>query len=175
MSAVEMVGARTIKPTPPQGGGTPRTPGACADERGGRTASPDSGQLLEAKLMGRHTKLKASTRTAPIVDEKDAFGQLDGMYSRVIAGVDKLLGSIETTIDAGTASPALAREAANLVRALNGISAEQRAREKQRRAALKAIDVDVMNWFRGLGARERAVFIRQLEDIDGDTKRSGLA
>ena len=125
--------------------------------------------------MSKHTKLKPPRPSKAADNAGDAFAQLDELYARVIGGVDKLLGSIETTIESGTASPALAREAANLVRALNGISAEQRAREKQRRAAFQAIDTTlVAEWFRTLDRTERTRFIQQLEGADR-TVRSGLA
>lgn len=125
--------------------------------------------------MGKHSKLTPPSSPKRVQADVDAFGQLDELYTRVIGGVDKLLASIEASIDNGTASPALAREAANLVRALNGISAEQRAREKQRRAAFRGLDaVLVTEWARSLNNAELTQLIRQLEGA-GRPTRSGLA
>ena len=126
--------------------------------------------------MGKHLKLKSPQRTAPIEGAAGAFDQLEGMYTRAIGGVDKFLQSIEATIDSGTASPALAREAANLVRALNGISAESRAREKQQTAGIRNIELPhVLAWFRSLAPAERAQFLRTAQNIEADAKRSGLS
>lgn len=127
--------------------------------------------------MGKHSKLKAPNRESrPEMTSADAFGQLESMYQRTIAAVDQLLQSIEATVEGGTASPALAREAAGLVRALNGISSEQRAREKARQAAFAGIDLPlVVTWYRSLNAGERAHALRSLRHLEEDSKRSGLA
>lgn len=124
--------------------------------------------------MGKHTKLTPA-EPHPADSSVDAFAQLDDMYKRVIGGVDRLLASIEATIEKGEASPALAREAANLVRALNGISAEQRAREKQRRAAFRGISEGlVLEWFRSLTSVEQTRVVQALTGANR-AQRSGLA
>ncbi len=121
--------------------------------------------------MGRHTKLKAPEKApeAPTQGARPLFDRAETMLST-------LLGSIEATIAAGDISPALAREAGSVARAITTMEAERRNREAmEKRHARKLTLDDVIAFVRQLDQGERHQAISALQALVDNPKRSGLS
>jgi hypothetical protein len=120
--------------------------------------------------MSKHTQMKAPKA------RRDAAKPADpSMFDRVETMLTTLLASVEATVSAGEASPALVREANGIARAMVTLEAERRARAKQEAAAQQWLTVPaVLQFLRSLPAAERGRVIRELEHMAKDG-RSGLA
>ena len=120
--------------------------------------------------MSRHTTLKAPKPRREAAKPADP-----SMFDRVETMLATLLCSVEATVAAGEASPALVREAAGIARAMVTLEAERRARAKQELAAQQWLTVPiVIRFLRELPPAARARLIRDVQHLTSD-KRSGLA
>jgi hypothetical protein len=120
--------------------------------------------------MSKHTHLKAPKTRPNAAKPADP-----SMFDRVETMLTTLLASVEATVAAGEASPALVREANGIARAMVTLEAERRARAKQEAAAREWLSLPVvLQFLRSLPAAERGRVIRELTHMQTDG-RSGLA
>jgi hypothetical protein len=125
--------------------------------------------------MGKHSKLKPTPPKPPTAPKPparaspDEVEQVDALLSRAAGHLELLLTAAEATMEAGEASPALARESANVAAKLVAISTEQRQRARQKEAALRRITMrDVMAWLRTQDPDVRSKVARELAGLDNE-------
>ena len=124
--------------------------------------------------MGRRTKLqKAPSASTPGPD------QADHLLQRTIAHLELLLGALESTLESGDATPALARESANVARAMTGVAAELRQREKHAQQVVDAMSPAerhalVAAYIRDLTPEDRAPLRALLAELDDDASVLGV-
>jgi hypothetical protein len=113
--------------------------------------------------MSKHIKLP---KTKPVDIQAGIDGmsmQVDDLMQAVININRDILASIHEAMITGEGSPALARETANITRAITGMSGEMRQRQKQARDMILAMppgdrNALVANYLRTLPDSELAEF-----------------
>lgn len=124
--------------------------------------------------MGKHTRLAKPRVVAASVDLGVSTGErAEAMLKRTITHLETLLGAVEATLEAGDANPALARESAGVARAMTGLAAEVRQREKHVKdmvAKMSSVEQDelIKTYLRDLPVERRAEFRDLLDDMDAD-------
>ena len=131
--------------------------------------------------MGRHTKLPPTTkakkprkrRQATPAEPVDPLAQRAALLQHELAATRGMCEAIDKVLEAGEATPALARERAGLVRSMAQISAEMRQIEKQQSendAALKPAEVDelVAEYLREIPRTRRSKILATLGDLEAD-------
>lgn len=138
--------------------------------------------------MGKHVKLRASApasngkpaRQAPHRADDAPPVEAEALVRRTLTHCDQLLTAVENELASGTANSSTIRESASLARAISGLSAELRAREKaahaREQAEREAVTLEsILEFARAQSPSERKRLSLALAALEETVNRSGLA
>lgn len=127
------------------------------------------------RATARKSTTKKKSKKPKSVPETRAslMDQVGDLLQDSIDGARKILEGIDTSTEAGETSPALAREAANLNRAIAAISTELRQREKHIKDTVKQmspaeIHAMVAEYLREIDHDGRKIFRDIIIELDGE-------
>lgn len=105
----------------------------------------------------------------PLLDQIDDLLQQSADLGKAI------LTGIGTSTEEGMMNSAMAREAANIMRAITGMSSELRQREKHAKDVVASLPIEkrhelIAEYIRELGHEDRRIFRDLFDDLEDKTK-----
>lgn len=117
-------------------------------------------------------KADAAAALAPAEVASDPVqAQIDTLIARAITHLDVCLTSVEETVKAGDASPAVLRESGTVARGIIGLAAELRQQQRHQARMVAAMSPEeqdrlVVAYISDLPKQRRAEIRRLLDDLD---------